>query len=96
MPRSRPVFGAMSSARVRFKYALRQCRLDEQMISSDKLAYHMHCHDENRFWKEINIRDRSKSKLSNCVDRATGEINIVNQWKDYYSSLWNSSSNTAD
>ena len=29
----------MSSARARFKYALRQCRLDEQIISSDKLAY---------------------------------------------------------
>ena len=29
-------------------------------------------------------------------DRATGEINIANQWKYHYSSLWNSSSNTAD
>ena len=55
-----PVFRAMSSAHARFKYALRQCRLDEQMISRDKLAYHMQCHDENRFWKEINIRNRSK------------------------------------
>ena len=59
MPRSGPVFRAMSSARARFKYALRQCRLDEQMISSDKLAYHMQCHDENRFWKKINIRKMS-------------------------------------
>ena len=58
MPRSGPVFRAMSSTRARFKYmdALRQCRLDEQMISSDKLAYHMQCHDENRFWKEITIK----------------------------------------
>ena len=29
-----------------------------------------------------------------CIDGATGEINIANQWKDHYSS--NSSSNTAD
>ena len=96
MPRSGPVFRAMSSARARFKYALRQCRLDEQMISSDKLAYHMQCHDENRFWKEITIRNRSKSTLSNCIDGATGEINIANQWKDHYSSLLNSLSNAAD
>ena len=95
MPRSGPVFRAMSSASARFKYALRQCRLDEQMISSDKLAYHMQCHDENRFWKEITIRNRSKSTRSNCIDGATGEINIANQWKDRYSSLLNSSSNTA-
>ena len=86
----------MSSARTRFKYALRQCRLDEQMISSDKLAYHMQCHGENRFWKEITIRNRSKSTLSNCIDGATGESNIANQGKDHYSSLLNSSSNTAD
>ena len=96
MPRSGPVFRAMSSARARFKYALRQCRLDEQTISSDKLAYHMQCHDENRFWKEITIRNKSKSTLSNCIDGATGESNIANQWKDHYSSLLNSSSNTAD
>ena len=56
----------------------------------------MQCHDENRFWKEITIRNRSKSTLSNCIDGATGESNIANQWKDHYSSLLNSSSNTAD
>ena len=53
MPRSGPVFRAMSSARARFKYALRQCRLDELMISSDKLAYHMQCHDETGFGKKL-------------------------------------------
>ena len=53
MPRSGPVFSAMSSARARFKYALRQCRLDEQIISSDKLAYHMQCHDETGFGKKL-------------------------------------------
>ena len=58
--------------------------------------YHMQCYDENRIWKEINIRNKSKSTLSNCIDRATGEIDIANQWKDHYSSLLNSSSNTTD
>ena len=96
MPRSGPVFRAMSSARARFKYVLRQCRLDEQMISSDKLAYHMQCHDENRFWEKNTIKNRSKSTLSNCIDEATGEINIANKWKDHYTFLLNSSSNTAD
>ena len=56
----------------------------------------MQCHDENRFWEEINIRNKSKSTLSNCIGRATEEIDIANQWKDHYSSLLNSSSNTAD
>ena len=51
MPRtcSGPVFRQMSSAHARFKYALRQCRLDEQCISSENLASSMHCHDVNNF-----------------------------------------------
>ena len=31
-----------------------------------------------------------------CIERAIEKINIANQWKDHYSSLLNSSSNTAD
>ena len=76
-------------------HSIRQCRLDEQMISSDKLAYHMQCHDKNRLWKEVYIRNRSKSTLSNYNDGVTGEITIANQWKHHYSSLLNSLSNTA-
>ena len=53
MLRSGSIFRAMSTARARFKYALRQCRLDEQMIRSNKLANYMQCHDLNNFWKEI-------------------------------------------
>ena len=49
MPRSRSIFKAMSRARAHLKYALRQCRLDEQMIRSNKLANYMQCHDLNNF-----------------------------------------------
>ena len=55
MPRSGPVFHDMCIARARFKYALRQCRLDEQMIYSNLLANYMQCHDVNNFWKTISI-----------------------------------------
>ena len=55
MPRSGPVFREMSSARARFKYALIQCRLDEQCISSENLASSMQCHDANNFWKNISL-----------------------------------------
>ena len=43
MPRSGPIFREMSIARARFKHALKQCRLDEKMIHSNKLAYYMQC-----------------------------------------------------
>ena len=55
MPRSGPVFREMSSARARFKYALRQCQLDEQCISSENLASSMQCHEINNFWKNISL-----------------------------------------
>ena len=96
MPRSGSVFYDMSIARARFKYALRQCRLDEQMIYSNRLANYMQCHDVKNFWKTINIRNKSKATLSNCVAGTSGETNIANMWKDHYSSLLNSSSNITD
>ena len=39
----------MSIARTRFKHALKQCRLDEKMILSNKFAYYMQCRDINSF-----------------------------------------------
>ena len=89
-------FWAMSTARARFKYALRQCRLDEQMIRSNKLANYMQCHDLNNFWKEIALRNKSKSTQSNCIAGISGETDIANLWKDHYCSLLNSSTNITD
>ena len=54
----------MTSARARFKYALRQCRLDELTISSTKLADSMDNHDVDSFWKDIMERNKSKSTIS--------------------------------
>ena len=66
------------------------------MIYSNRLANYMQCHDVNNFWKTINIRNKSKATLSNCIAGTSGEINIANMWKDHYSSLLNSSSNVTD
>ena len=43
----------MRTSRARFKYALRQCKLDERLIVSEKLAEHMNNHEINDFWKDI-------------------------------------------
>ena len=66
------------------------------MIHSNKLAYYMQCRDINSFWEHIDIHNKTKSTLSNCINGTTGEIVIANQWKDHYSTLLNSSSNIAD
>ena len=91
MPRSGHIFREMSSARARFKYSLRQCRLDEQCNSSENLASSMQCHDLNNFWKNISLLNKSKSTLSNCINGTTGEGAIANLWKNHYNILLNSS-----
>ena len=42
----------MRMSRAQFKYALRQCRLEERSITSTKLAYHMQSHEFNDFGKK--------------------------------------------
>ena len=96
MPRSGSSFRAISTARARFRYALRQCRLDEQMIRSNKLANYMQCHDLKNFWKEIALRNKSKSTQSNCIAGISGETDIANLWNDHDCSLLNSSTNITD
>ena len=81
----------MRSSRARFKYALRQCKLDERLIVSEKLADHMKNHEINDFWKDIRKHGKSKSALSNCIDGVTGENAIADLWRDHYESLLNDS-----
>ena len=85
MPRSGPIFREMSIARARFKHALKQCRLDEKMLHSNKLSYYMQCRDINSFWKDIAIHNKSKSTLSNSID---GTTNIADK-QDVYNSFKN-------
>ena len=48
-----PRYHAMKSAQAQFKYALRQCKLDERLISNNILANHIQRHDVNAFLKDI-------------------------------------------
>ena len=88
-----PIYHAMRSARAQFKYALRQCKLDERLILSNKLANHMQRHDVDAFWKDIRKHTKSKSALSNCIDGITGEADIADMWGRHYEQLLNDSSN---
>ena len=74
-------------SRAQFKYALRQCRLEERSITSTKLAYHMQSHEFNVFWNEIRKQNKAKSALSNCVAGVTGETAIADMWRDHYEEL---------
>ena len=81
----------MRSSRAPFKYALRQCKLDERLIVNEKLADHIKDHDINDFWKDIRKHSETKSALSNCIDGVTEENDIADLWCDHYESLLNDS-----
>ena len=83
----------MRSARAQFKYVLRQCRLDERLISSNTLANQMQSHDINAVWKDIRKYTKYKAALSNCTDGITGEADIAGMWGRHYEQLLNDSSN---
>ena len=83
-PHHGSIYNAMRMTRAQFKYALRQCRLEDRSIISTKLAYHMQSHEFNEFWKEIRKQNKAKSALSNCVAGVTGEIAIADMWRDHY------------
>ena len=93
-PRHGPIYHAMRSSRAQFKYALRQCRLEDLAINSTKLANYMQNREINAFWKECKKHTISKSALSNCVDGVTGEADIADMWRSHYEDLLNCGTNT--
>ena len=95
-PRHGPIYHAMRSSRARFKYALRQCRYNEQQIANEKLANHMKDHELNDFWKDVRKHSKSKSALSNCIDGVTGETAIADLWRNHYQELLNDSTRNDD
>ena len=93
-PRHGPIYHAMRMSRAQYKYALRQCRLEENSITSTKLAYHMQSHEFNDFWKKIRKQNKVKSALSNWVAGVTVETAIADMWRDYYEELLSSTASS--
>ena len=93
MSRHGPIYHAKRSSCTQFKYALRQCRLEELTINSTKLANCMKNREINAFWKECKKHTISKSALSNCVDGVTGKADIAGMWRNHYEDLLNCNTN---
>ena len=79
----------MRTTRLQFKYALRQCRSDEEMNRADALARSLQCKDTASFWKGIKGMRDSSVPLATFV----GDVNITKLWQDHFSTLLNSVQN---
>ena len=89
-PRLGPVAETIRKTRLHFKYALRFCRRNKDMHTSDALASKLLSKNKNDFWKEVNRVKNHKPTFTTTLNGVTGEQNIANVWKSYYSDIFSS------
>ena len=80
----------MRVSRLRFKYVLRQCRANEEMMRADTLAHSLSSRDSTSFWKDVGKMANSKVPLASKVENAVGNHQITDMWKIHFSDLLNS------
>ena len=83
----------MRTTRLRFKYALRQCRCDEEQNRADALARSLHCKDMTDFWKGVRGIKDSRVPLATKVGDAVCDASMIKLWQDHFSTLLNSVQN---
>ena len=89
-PRSGALCSNMRSSRLKFKYALRQCKDNEDAIRSDQYAKSFLEKDMPSFWKNIRKHNSTKVPLATTIYGVTDECNIADMWQDHYKSILNS------
>ena len=67
----------MQATRLRFKYALLQCRCDEEQNRADALARSLHCKDTTDFWEGVRgIKDSRVPLATKVGDANTGFVHF--------------------
>ena len=89
-PRSGTPCSNMRRSRLQFKYALRQCRMNEEAIRADKYAKSLLDKDMLSFWKHIRKSNNARVPLATTIGGITGENEIAEMWQDHYKSILNS------
>ena len=82
--------GDMRTSRLRFKYALRQCQNNDEIMRADALARSLYCKDSVSFWKGVRGVNCNNIPLTTKVGDAVGSKNITQLWQDHFSTLLNS------
>ena len=88
-PRGDVTEGDMRTSRLRFKYALRQCQNNDEIMRADALARSLYCKDSVSFWKGVRGVNCNNIPLTTKVGDAVGSKNITQLWQDHFSTLLN-------
>ena len=86
-PRSGPSCEAMRRSRLNFKYALRQCKQQEETARADALAKDLSNKNASSFWKGISNKTIKNVPLPNKVNGSCGQNDIVSMWENHYTKL---------
>ena len=92
-PRSGAPCSNMRRSRLKFKYALRQCKRNEDAIRADQYAKSLLDKDMVSFWKHIRKSNNVRVPLASTVGGVTGESEIAELWQDHYKLILNSVKN---
>ena len=65
-------------------------RENEDQLRSQSMLSKLRRGECNDFWKEIKALNSKKESLPLTVGGTSGESNIANLWKDYFSAIANS------
>lgn len=88
-PRQGPELENKKLANARYKYAVRFISRNEQAMRADSMASKMMSNNITDFWKEVRSLNNCKSSLPCTVEGVSGEDNVVEIWRQHYSSLFN-------
>ena len=73
----------LMSSRLNFKYILRQCQSNEEMIRADAMARSLTDKDSVSFWKHVRKSNSIHTPLSSNVNGVTGSSKITEMWSDH-------------
>ena len=77
----------MRTSRARFKYALRFTKIIEDTARADSLAKDFADGTIDDFWG--NVRKMNSNNVIHTIDGCSGEADIADFWKNYFSKLLN-------
>ena len=83
------IFQWKQRSHLRFKYALRFIKNNENTMRADSLARKLQNRGHKDFWKEVKSMSNSKTPLPTNIEGISGEERIVELWRKHYSDLFN-------
>ena len=84
-PRHGHACDMMNRSRLNFKYALRQCQANEEVVRADAMARAISGKDTVSFWKSVNKTKSQSVPLASNVNGANGQTDIADMWSAHYS-----------